>query len=271
MLSQNTQRIIRAGYISPQAQAFLARTSVLSDTERRAYIQMINGMVADGVWSKLDALYIFATKDTTTAKLNLVSSNFALTATSGGTPPTFAVDRGYTGQASQGLDTNLALDAAGLNYSLNSGSIGVYCLNNRTSNATTYAIGCDTASSGAQISLLQGGTTFLDVNDLVFPSTANTGTQGLWHGSRTAASGAGCLVLYKNGTVFGSYSSAVAAGVPAALNVYILGRNHLGSIAGQATDELSAAWIGGGFTADQAARFAARLNRFMAAMRIAVF
>jgi hypothetical protein len=271
MLSRSADRIIRAGYISPQAASFLARTSGLSDVERRAYIQMINGMVTDGVWSKLDALYIFATKDTTTAKTNLVSSNFTLTATTGATPPTFAADRGYTGQASQGLDTNLALDGAGLNYSLNSGSIGVYCLNNRVSNATTYAIGCDTASSGTQISLLQGGTTFLDINDLVFPSTANTGTQGLWHGSRTAASGAGCLVLYKNGAVFGSYSSASAAGVPAALNVYIFGRNHLGSMAGQSTDELSAAWIGGGFTAEQAGKFAVRLNKFMLAQRISVF
>jgi hypothetical protein len=43
--------------ISPQAAAFLARTSGLSLVERRAYINLINGMVTDGDWALLDALY----------------------------------------------------------------------------------------------------------------------------------------------------------------------------------------------------------------------
>src|SRR5208282_4996530 len=64
-----------------QATAFIARTSGLSTTEKNAYTAMICGMVTDGTWSLLDVLYIFATNNTTTAALNLVSSSFNGTVT----------------------------------------------------------------------------------------------------------------------------------------------------------------------------------------------
>ena len=53
-----------------QTTAFLARTSGLSGPETSAYTRMINGMVADGTWALLDALYVFATNNTTTANLD---------------------------------------------------------------------------------------------------------------------------------------------------------------------------------------------------------
>src|SRR5229473_5562637 len=56
-----------------QATTFLARTSGLSGTETTAYTNLICGLVTDGVYPSLDALYIFATNTTTTANLNLIS------------------------------------------------------------------------------------------------------------------------------------------------------------------------------------------------------
>src|SRR5712664_2840319 len=86
-----------------QATTFIARTSGLSGTETTAYTNLICGLVTDGVYSTLDALYIFATNTTTTANLNLISTNFGLT---GATPPTFSADHGYTGNGTtQFLDT----------------------------------------------------------------------------------------------------------------------------------------------------------------------
>src|SRR3974390_3125511 len=59
-----------------QSSNFLARaTGVTSNTDKTNYDTMICGLVTDGVWSKLDALYVFAAVDRTTAKLNLVSSS----------------------------------------------------------------------------------------------------------------------------------------------------------------------------------------------------
>jgi hypothetical protein len=111
-----------------QAATFLARTSGLSGTETAAYTTMICGMVSDGTWSLLDALYIFATNNTTTANLNLVSASFGITQV--GTV-TFA-DTGYTGDGSTGALNTGFVPASGINYLQNSASIGVYILTSRT-------------------------------------------------------------------------------------------------------------------------------------------
>jgi hypothetical protein len=71
--------------------AFLARTTGLDATHTNAYKALINGLVADGVFAKLDALYICAAQDLATARLNLVSSSFALVDTSAA--PNFTADR----------------------------------------------------------------------------------------------------------------------------------------------------------------------------------
>src|SRR4051812_42354 len=56
---------------------FLARTSGLNGTHTNAYNALICGMVADGTWcgSLFDAIYIFATQDSTTALLNLCAAS----------------------------------------------------------------------------------------------------------------------------------------------------------------------------------------------------
>lgn len=77
-----------------ESAAFLARTSGLDSTHSNAYIALIDGLVADGIWSKFDALYIFATQDSTTALLNLVSATYNATSNNS---PTFNADRGFTG------------------------------------------------------------------------------------------------------------------------------------------------------------------------------
>ena len=77
-----------------EAQAFLARASGLDATHQNAYADLIDGLVADGIWSKLDVLRIYATSSSANAVLNLVSSSY--TGTINGSP-TFTTDRGFTG------------------------------------------------------------------------------------------------------------------------------------------------------------------------------
>src|SRR5260370_1748066 len=78
--------------------AFLARVvsngTTLDATHINAYKALINGLVNDGVFSKFDGLWVLATQDFPTAKLNLVSSSFTLT--NNGNDPTFGADRGCT-------------------------------------------------------------------------------------------------------------------------------------------------------------------------------
>ncbi len=58
------------------AAPFLARTSGLDGTHTTAYTNLICGLIADGVWQKLDMLHIYATQNSTTALLNLVQNAY---------------------------------------------------------------------------------------------------------------------------------------------------------------------------------------------------
>src|SRR2546430_1348992 len=75
------------------AAAFLARTSGLDGTHTTAYTDFINGLDTDSLFSKFDLIQIYATQDSTTALLNLVSTSFNATPLNS---PTFTADRGFT-------------------------------------------------------------------------------------------------------------------------------------------------------------------------------
>ena len=66
---------------SPQALAYLARTVGGNEGGNGANIAtLIDGLVSDGVWAKLDALYVLAQQNATDALLNLVGTSYGLTA-----------------------------------------------------------------------------------------------------------------------------------------------------------------------------------------------
>ena len=52
---------------------------------------LIDGLVADGVWAKLDALYVLAQQNATDALLNLVGTSYSLTGTA-----TFTAYKGFS-------------------------------------------------------------------------------------------------------------------------------------------------------------------------------
>ena len=65
---------------SPQALAYLARTVGGNEGGNGANIAtLIDGLVSDGVWAKLDALYVLAQQNQADARLNLVSASYPLT------------------------------------------------------------------------------------------------------------------------------------------------------------------------------------------------
>ena len=65
---------------SPQALAYLARTVGGNEGGNGANIAtLIDGLVADGVWSKLDCLYVLAQQNATDALLNLIGTSYSLT------------------------------------------------------------------------------------------------------------------------------------------------------------------------------------------------
>ena len=65
---------------SAEALAYLARTVGGNEGGNGANIAtLIDGLVSDGVWAKLDALYVLAQQNETDALLNLIRTSYSLT------------------------------------------------------------------------------------------------------------------------------------------------------------------------------------------------
>jgi hypothetical protein len=257
------------GGVCSQATTFLARTSGLSGTETTAYQTMICGMVTDGTWPLLDALYIFATNTTTTANLNLINTSFTITPQNS---PTFTADAGYTGNGtSSWLNTNLA--GAQTNYNLNSGSIGIAIPTNDTSSVSTIDMGAIDVSINSVFlaanftlkyayGLNDGGTV---------TGTASATSRGLWAVSRTSS---GSVSFYQNGSSTAVSTTSVAStsvptsGVP----MGILARAQSPTTAQTfSARQVSAAWVGAGLTGAQFASISARINAYLAALGVNVY
>jgi hypothetical protein len=190
---------------SPEVTQFLARLSTPPSPTRTAlYVTLIDGLVADGVWSKLDTLYLYVSEDnadTDTALTNLVQAAFK--ATMVGTPG-FTKDGGFTTTSSDSyVDTNFNPSTAGGLWTQNSASLFAQGISNQSSNASIIGIGAydyiypDWGGN-------QGSVTINNGQDAVFPSPPSAGA--LYLGSRTASDN---LDIYLNGVYIVS-GSAVA-------------------------------------------------------------
>jgi hypothetical protein len=234
------------------AAAFLARTSGLDGTHTTAYTNLINGLVTDGVWSKLDALWIPATQDLATARLNLVSASFALVDVGGA--PTFVADRGTTGQ----LDTQYTPSTAAGNLTQNSAHFSAWP--NQTTNSSAGDMG--TFSGPGFIFLftqVAGSSWNIALND-----TSNHTT------SDTTATGKGFYAASRLGSSQWDYyfQSSVSGSEPQASAGLATASVYLGGVRGNGAGgkQMSAASIGGGLTSTEIGNLRARLQTYMTAV-----
>lgn len=251
--------------------AFLARadaSTIVGASERAAYKTLINGLVADGLFTGvLDFLYIAATDTEAHANLNLVQSLYNLTKQGS---VTHAPDAGYTGDGSTGyFTTGYTPSTAGGAMTLNSASIGVYIRNNRTTPGNLTPICAADATRITYISPLEGaGVAAWDTNGTVFPSTSSATAQGAWIASRTASNSNN---LYKNGssTPVGTNASAPSALVtqPFVIGAY----NNNGSIIFHSTDQWAAAFGGRGLSAAECVTVNNRINAYMTALSANIY
>lgn len=247
---------------SSEAAAFLARTSGLNTTHTNAYTALINGLVADGIWAKLDVLHIYATQDSATAQLNLVSNSYPATANGS---PTFTVDRGFTGAAGKYINTGFNPATAGSpKFVLNSAHLSVWNLTNATSNNPDLG-GQDGSSHYSHLY-----TRYIDNNAYFRLNGPNSGdapignsdSRGHYIGNRpnsTAAQG------YKNGASI--ISSAVTSTAVPNVNLYALGINANGSLLGTGYQNAMIS-IGSSLSSTDATNFYNQLRTYMTAMGV---
>ena len=192
---------------SPQALAYLARTVGGNEGGNGANIAtLIDGLVSDGVWAKLDALYVLAQQNATDALLNLVGTNYTATNSGGAT---FVAYQGYHTFPAAGLPTGFNPTVGSPQYAQNSASAGVWA----------YSVAAESGEGIADDINLQIYVKYIDGN--FYPRINNTsmgglitpGTSGLYVADRSSSAN---VVPYWDGaaqTTVSGTSSALTSGV----------------------------------------------------------
>src|SRR5690242_20236125 len=104
-------------YIPQVAQFFSRLVTQPSATAAALYNNLITTLVNSGTWAKLDALYLPAAADPTTAEANLVSGNYTLVPAAG---MGFTPNVGFFHIGAISIDTGFnPTTAVGANFSLN--------------------------------------------------------------------------------------------------------------------------------------------------------
>jgi hypothetical protein len=256
--------------MSAQASQFLARSTGLDVTHQNAYINMIDGLVADGVWTKLDVLYIFATANSTSALLNLVSSNF--TGVAHGSPA-FVADRGFTGvdgSTTVYIDTQFnPTTATGPQFTTNSCHVSAWSNTDVTAGASGGALIGDYQSGTTNITHIVAKNASAQATFRINDGTASgafssSSSIGHWVASRTGASAS---AGYNNGSLFASPNAA--AGTLQNFPFAVLAENGAGGIVGGTACELAMASIGAGLTATDVNNLYNRVANYLSAIGMA--
>jgi hypothetical protein len=249
---------------SPVA-AFLARTSGLDAAHINAYTALIDGLVADGIWAKLDVLYIFATQDATTANLNLVSSSFTAIPTGS---PTFTADRGYTGvdaSTTKYINTQFnAFTASSPKFVRDSSHVSVWSNTNTTSGAAGgYLIGQVNGSAVVGIAAkFSDGNSYYACNG-ANSVVANANSTGHYVATRSVST---TLVTYRNASQTSNVANASTA--VGNRNVTILAVNNAGTINQGSACQIAMASMGSALDATNVTNFYNRLRTYMTAVGV---
>lgn len=256
-----------------EASSFLARVAVPDTAQREQYNALICGLVADGLYSGLDALYKFAAGHSEAARANLISTKFTA---SPHAAIAFTPNRGFSGDGATGyLDSGFIPAAETEHYKLNDAAAGVYVLSDRTTPKVAADIGSSDTASEGELAMLPladfgwGSVAFGAINGASADATAilNTNARGLWITIRTGANAAN---IYRNGIPFARGNSA-AAGVPdqsvliGAMNGVVNGRPGARYFS---ADQIGYAFLGKGLNARQAFLLSERINADAAALGI---
>jgi hypothetical protein len=221
---------------------------------------LITGLKTDGLWTKLDRLWLLAAENSQSALTDLVALASATPVNS----PTFTVDRGYASNGTTSyLNSNFNPSTATL-YKQNDAHYSVYTRQN-TAGSNIWQ-GCYDGVCIIQMLQVNGSQYYMGIN-----------TNG---GDTFNGSGAGMLVvirrsslaeeMFQNGSsIYTNPSNASAA--LANLNVFICARNNQGTADSFDTDQIAASSWGNQLSATQAANLSSRINTYMTSVGANVY
>jgi len=221
-----------------------ARITTATYLRKTILNRFIRKLKKDLLWDKIDFLNIIASENSQAGYLNIKSSSFTLSPQ--GTT-TFEVDRGITGDGTTGYSKTGFVPNSGVNLTLNSASVFVYCRTNVSQ--ATYDIGSSSAGTYLALILRDAGLFYYLINDTSFGDVyINLDSKGFWLGNR---SGASAKQLYKNGVSVAT-STTASTSRPTG-EVYLGSLNNAGTPSTYSTKQFALCGGGGSFNATEAA------------------
>jgi hypothetical protein len=257
--------------VSTQAwvQQVLRNGGSVSPTRQGIVDTLIKGLKSDGVWSKLDRLWLLAAENSQAALTDLVGLTLA-TATGS---PTFTTDRGYTGTdtaspAGVRIDTGYDPSTQGVAFTQNSAHASAWCVGNVASSNGGALLG-QGASNSTNTSLydtLTDGNIYSRIND-----AASSGSQGApgtraghWISNR---SGASASQVYQNGSSFSSPNATSGTIRSGTFGILAFNDTNVGWQSGT-PNQVAMASMGGSLSSTDASNFYSRLRTYMTAVGV---
>lgn len=184
-----------AGYDSDAATYFATVTTSFSAARKTIINTLVTTLKADGNWTKLDRLWLFANEASDQGLVSVV--NPAATACTLVNSPTFTADQGFAGDgATSFIDSNFSLASHGANYLRDDALACCYVRTNTQENGTEIGV----LEPSKQLYLRTrstGDTLAYSTNSATDDSVANTDSRGLSSLYRT---GANATSVYRNTT-----------------------------------------------------------------------
>lgn len=251
-----------SAFLDGDAQAIIDQMSTAPSSARQLLIDdLVAGLKADGLWSKLLALWVPAAHDAQAARLNWKDPAGVSLAPINA--PIFTVDEGYKGDgASAYLDTGVAPSSYPA-YATGSASLGVV-VGPGSGALSGVLMGVNDRSTGAETaSVLRfgGGKYRAAVNSQ--GETGNSSADGavgdLVIATKTDTSAN--TPIYLNGSLDSTGSASSVR--PPEQNMFLLCQQFDGNPNSFTTAQISLAFIGTGLTATDAANLDARISAYM--------
>jgi hypothetical protein len=168
------------------------------------YVNLIDGLVADGLWTKLDLLQVYATGYVGQAVVNLISDSWL------GNPEVlsgnlaFTANRGYLSPDNSTRFCASFDPSVGGDFTQNSGFIGVWSLTSTQISQAASQLGpINSATQNDKLAIYpkwSNGQAYGYITNGVVNGALASNSDGFFVVQRSAASGAGSVQLYKNTT-----------------------------------------------------------------------
>jgi hypothetical protein len=184
--------------------AVVAAGGTVSSGRKTLVDNLIVGLKADGLWTKFDRLWVFAAENQKSALIDLKALSSANPSTlfadlreeevNPTSAPVFTVNRGFTCDGTATVNTGFIPSTHGVQFTMNTAHASVWSLTS-AQNSSYTAFSGHTNLFAAYVD----GNTYFRINNNAGGAGANTDGSGFFLAVRTAASGAGAIMGYRNG------------------------------------------------------------------------